>query len=275
MNTKSYLSAFFSLLLFLGAISTAQNIDAQVRPYRVTDRQVQILLNRIETNTDIYKRQMNTALDQSTLNNSDSEDALFGYISDFESVTDLLKENFDARRSAGRDVEDVLNRASVIDQFMRRNRLTTSVQRSWTSIRTDLNTLAGYYQVSANWNNNNYPAPNNSGSTNNSGSLPYRVTDNNVRTLLARLETRTDDYKRQVSTALDRSVMNNTRSQTQILSYISDFENATDSLKRKFDSRNSVGADVEDVLNRAYYIDGFMRDYRLTAGAESQWSTLR
>ncbi len=272
-----FLLKFFSLLLFFGAISTVNSISAQVRPYRVTDRQVQTLLNRIETNTDIYKRQMNTALDQSKLNGSDTEDVFFGYVSDFENTTDALKQNFDARRSAGSDVEDVLNRASQIDQFMRRNRLTTGVQRIWTSIRTDLNTLATYYQVTPNWNGgginptpNTNPTPNNTG-----GMLPYRVTDNNVRTLLARLETRTDAYKREVNTALDKSVLNNTRSENQILTYISDFENSTDSLKRKFDSRSSVGADVEDVLNRAYYIDGFMRDYRLTAGAESQWRLIR
>ncbi len=270
---KKNLFNIVSLFLFLGIISTTF-VAAQVRAYRVTDQQVQTLLTRIETNTDAYKRQMNNALDRSVLDNSDSEDALSGYITEFENATDGLKQNFDARRSAGRDVQDVLNRANFINQFMQRNRLTANVQRTWTSIRSDLNTLATYYRVSWNWNNNNQ-FPNNPTPINTGGVRPYRVTDNNVLTLITRLETRTDAYKREVNTALDRSVLNNTRSEDAIVNYIAEFETATDGLRQKFDSRRSVGGDVEEVLNRAYYIDSFMRDYRLTPNAENQWRLIR
>ncbi len=268
---KNLLIKFFSLFLFLGTISTASFVNGQVRPYRVNDRQVQTLLTRIETNTDVYKRQMNASLDRSVLNNSDTEDALFGYITEFENATDGLKQNFDGRRSVGTDVQEVLTRAGYINQFMQRNRLTANVQRTWTSIRSDLNTLATYYRVSWNWNNvNQTPAPIVTG-----GTRPYRVTDNNVSALLGRLETRTDTYKREINTALDRSVLNNTRSEDALVNYIAEFETATDNLRQKFDSRRSVGGDVEEVLNRAYYIDGFMRDYRLTPSAESQWRLIR
>jgi hypothetical protein len=90
-----------------------------------------------------------------------------------------------------------------------------------------------------------------------------------------RLETRTDAYKREVGLALDRSVLNDTRSENAITTYITEFETATDNLRQKFDSRRSVMTDVEEVLNRAYFIDGFMRDYRFTANAENQWRLIR
>jgi hypothetical protein len=156
---------------------------------------------------------------------------------------------------------------------MQRNRLTANAQRIWTTIRTDLTTLANYYNVSANWNNTNQntnPAPINAG-----GIRPYRVTETNVQTLLTRLETRTDAYKREINLALDRSVLNDTRSENAIVSYVTEFENATDNLRRNFDARRSTSADVEEVLNRAYYIDGFMRDYRFTPVAETQWRAIR
>ncbi len=103
----------------------------------------------------------------------------------------------------------------------------------------------------------------------------YRANDRDVQTLIRRLETRTDAYKREINFALDRSVLNNTRSEETVVAYITDFENATDKLRQNFDARRSTSADVEEVLNRAYAIDSFMRDYRLTTNAENQWRLIR
>ncbi len=273
---KKYLLNISAMFLFLGIISITANIQAQTRPYRVADRQILTVLTRIETNTDIYKQQADNALRRGTLSGGDTQDAFDNYVADFQSATAALSQNFDARNSTSSDVQDLLNRADDINQFMQRNRLNQTTQRTWTTIRTDLSTLATYYNVRWNWNNTNNINQNGSYPTGNTGGTkPYRVSDGNVQTLLTRLETRTAAYKREVNSALDRSVMNNTRSEDSIISYISDFETATDKLRQNFDSRRSASADVEDVLNRAYYIDGFMRDYRLTTAAESQWRLVR
>jgi len=273
---RKFLLSLFSAFLFAGFVSTnASFTQAQTRPYRATDRQVLTVLTRIETNTGIFKQQSNAALRRAVLNNGDTADSFSGYLTDFESSVAALNENYDARRSTRADVEEVLNQASTINQFMQRNRLTANAQRTWTTIRTDLTTLAGYYNVSLNWNNmnNNVPTPidpNNTG-----GVRPYRVSDNNVQTLISRLESRTDAYRREVNSAIDRSPLNNTRSEDAIVNNINEFETATDNLRRNFDGRRSAMADVEGVLSRAYYIDSFMRDYRLTPAAETQWRAIR
>jgi len=269
---RKHIFNFFSAFLFLGLVSTSF-VKAQTRPYRVTDRQVLTVLTRIETNTDIYKQQANNALRRGVLSSGDTQETFSDYLAEFESAVANLNQNFDSRRSASADVQDVMSRAAGINDFMQRNRLTPNAQRTWTTIRTDLTTLANYYNVSSDWSNTNQntdPAPTNTG-----GVRPYRVTDNNVQTLLVRLETRTDAYKREVSSALDRSILNDTRSEGAIVNYVTEFENATDALRRNFDGRRSTSADVEEVLNRGYYIDGFMRDYRLTTAAESQWRLIR
>ena len=276
---RKFLLSLFSAFLFAGFVSTnASFTQAQTRPYRATDRQVLTVLTRIETNTGIFKQQSNAALRRAVLNNGDTADSFSDYLTDFESAVAMLNENYDARRSTKADVEEVLNQASTINQFMQRNRLTANAQRTWTTIRTDLTTLAGYYNVSLNWNNmnNNVPTPidpNNTGIT--GGVRPYRVSDNNVQTLIGRLESRTDTYRREVNSAIDRSLLNNTRSEDAIVNNINEFETATDNLRRNFDGRRSAMADVEGVLSRAYYIDSFMRDYRLTPAAETQWRAIR
>jgi hypothetical protein len=283
---KKQILKSFIFSLFAICLTATANINAQNRDYTATDRQVQFLLNRIQTSTDTYKRDVDTALDRSTLNNTASENEITGYITDYETAVDSLKQKFDARQSTDADVEDVLNRAADVDQFMKRNHLTAIAQKNWTSIRTDLNTLARYYAVSWNWNtsqtsNNTANISRNTDNRNNDSTVnvvpnrPYRVSEGNMQSLLTRLESRTDVYKREINTSLDRSVLNNTRSEEAIFSYITEFENATDKLKQNFDARRSTAADVEEVLNRAYFIDGFMRDYRMTATAENQWKLIR
>lgn len=149
-NQKRIFAALSVSLIYLAA--TVGMSYAQQRGYWVNDRQVQTLLTRIETKTDTYKRQMNSALDRSAIDDTNWEDSVFDYITEFENSTDRLKQRFDSRESVGSDVSEVLNRAAYIDRFMRQNRLSTSAESQWMSLRTDLNTLASYYRVSWNWN---------------------------------------------------------------------------------------------------------------------------
>lgn len=153
MNFIKY--KIFNLGLLAIVFSTALSVSAQIRAYRVTDRQVETVITRIETGTDTFRRQIDRYSDR---NNSQLRDQLASFVNDFENSTDSLKNNFTSRRSSADDVQDVLNSAAVIDNFMRNNRVNTGAQNQWNTIRSDLNTLAGYYRVNWNWNNNsNYP----------------------------------------------------------------------------------------------------------------------
>jgi hypothetical protein len=280
MKKNLLILAIFSLVTF-GFAVTAPNVAAQTRPYRVSDQTVKSLITRIESRTDAYKNELNSSLDNSNLNNTDSEDLIYGYVSNFENAVDQLRQKFDSRSSANIDVDEVLNQAAFINQFMQRNRLTTNAQRNWGYLKTDLTTLARHYSTGLNWttrpviNTGGIGTPTNNNNSPVRGNAPYRATDREVQATVTRLETRTDAYKREVNFALDRSVLNNTRSRDSIVAYITEFENATDRLKQNFDTRRSTSADVEEVLNRAYFIDGFMRDYRLTTRAENEWKLVR
>jgi hypothetical protein len=249
-------------------LSSASFVQAQVRPYRVSDRQVQTLLTRIEQRTDTYRRTMDTALDRSRLDGSDSEEMIMSYITEFENATDRLKQRFDARSSIGSDVQEVLNRAAFINAFMQRNALNAVAQRNWTNVRTDLNTLASYYNVSWNWTNPSYSTP--------GRDRANRVSDSNIRTLLTRIEMRTDDFKRVVERSFNRGVINNTNREDSMVSFITDFENATDRLKQRFDARQSVSSsDVEDVLMRANSIENYFATNRVSNNAQRQWNLVK
>lgn len=147
MSSIKYKLTNFTILAVL--FTMALSVAAQRQPYRVTDTQVQTVINRIETRTDTFRRQIDRF---ESRNDSQFRDQLAAFVNDFETATDNLSTNFTSRRSTAGDVEGVLNRAAVIDQFMRNNRINVNAQNQWNLIRSDLNILAGYYRVSWNWN---------------------------------------------------------------------------------------------------------------------------
>ncbi|MFN6963106.1 MAG: hypothetical protein ACK4S4_04995 [Pyrinomonadaceae bacterium] len=263
MKTKAIVLFTLSLIWF--AVAGVGDASAQVFGSRVSSRDFNNLLVRIETKTDTFNRLVAGDLDRSTLNNSNREDRILEFIDAFESATDALRSRFDSRQSVDAEVREVLNRAAVIDAFMRRNELSYQTESQWTSLRADLDTLARYNNTTWNWNQ---------GGTGVDGRA-YIATDVQLRNLLSRIEQRTDIFKRQVDRGLDRSRINGTLREDSISAYITEFENATDRLKERFDSRQSTSADVNDVLTRATYIDQFMGRNDLPRAAETQWINLR
>src|SRR5687767_4868633 len=75
--------------------------------------------------------------------------------------------------------------------------------------------------------------------------------DRQLRSLLARIETRTDTFKREVDLSLIRTPLNSTNREDRISDFMAEFETATDSLRRGFDSNRNVSSEVTEVLNRA------------------------
>ncbi len=244
--------------------------QAQRRPYRMTDRQIGALIQRVETSADRFRATMDRVLDRSRYNNTNAEDNINTFIQNFESATDQLRDRFNRRVSVASDVENVLRQANFIDSFVTNNRLNQRVVSDWTLVRNDLNALASAYGLNWRWNQQGTIG----GGTTTSG-LPYRVGDAQLRQLIRRIETRTDTFRASVDTALDRSRYDGTRAENNVNQFIRDFEAATDALRNRFNSRNSATGDVENVLRRAAFIDEFMRRNNLTRRAEDTWSLLR
>ncbi len=260
MNRYIRQFTFLALIATFAFVTTAQ---AQVRAYRVSDRQVRTLLTRIENRTNTFKDQMDRALDNSNIDGTGQEDSINTIISNFENATDRLRNNFSSNRSTANDVQDVLQRAAFINSYMRSNRLSSNVQNTWSSIRTDLNTLAGYYRVSANWNAPVLTQQN-----------VFIGSDTQVKNLITRIESRTNNFKRQISRILDNSNIDGTNREDSINTMVSYFESATNRLKNNFSSRRSTTNDVQEVLNRAVAINTFVSNNRLSNPAENSWSQI-
>lgn len=153
MNTirKMLMMAMVISLAGMGAVVQAQ------RAYRPNERQVRALLTRIENESNVFKRSLDSALDQSRYDGSRSEDNINQFVSDFEAATDRLRNNFNSRRDTKQDVEEVLTRGNAINNYMRQVRINGQVQTDWELVRTDLTQLARLYNVTWNWSAQTYP----------------------------------------------------------------------------------------------------------------------
>ena len=157
--SNKFAPAIMALSLMLG-IGFAFNVtvQAQRRAYRLNDRQIETLLRRVESNTDRFRRSLDGSLDRSRQDGTRAEDEINAFVRDFEQATDQLRERFNSRQSVAADVETVLQKAMVIDNFMGRGRRRAfaGASNEWALVRNDLNTLASAYGIDWRWDNRGY-----------------------------------------------------------------------------------------------------------------------
>ncbi|HWN09955.1 MAG TPA: hypothetical protein VNO50_11955 [Pyrinomonadaceae bacterium] len=144
--------AIAAIFLMLG-IGAAFNVtvQAQRRPYRMTDRQIENIIRRIEVNTNRFQASIDSSLDRSRRDGTRAEDNINAFVQNFENATDQLRQRFNSRQSVAADVENVLRQAAVIDTFMSRRRAVAGAQDEWALVKTDLNALASAYGVNWRW----------------------------------------------------------------------------------------------------------------------------
>lgn len=259
------------LFLFAGGLVLAalvSSVSAQLRPYRISDREVAKLLDQIKKESNSFRNSLKDALNQSRFDRTRSENDINAYVKDFEEQTKKLENNFDGHKSTVADVDAVLSRAARIDAFMSRYALLPRAQADWVVLRSDLDRLAQAYNVSWRWGGELGPT---------ASQLPYRITDKEVEALIHRIENQSDTFRRSLDTALDRSRFNNTRREDDINAFVKDFTRETKQLHDNFDRHRSTANDVRTVLERASQIDQFMRRNRLRNDRDAQrdWARLR
>ena len=269
-NERSAIAALAIAFTFLGLTFGLPSTGHAQTGTRINDRQVEQIIQSIERRSDTFRRSFDAALDRSRLDGTYSEVSAKEFVGAFERATNDLRSRFDGRTAVASDVDNILNTAAVIDQIMRTNLRQPKVQRDWALLRGDLQRLARAYNVAFNLERRIQPpgivAP----------KRAYRVNDDQVERLLRRIETSSDTFRRSLDAALDRSRMDNTKREDNVTQFVTDFEDSTGELRRKFDGRTSVGLDVSHLLVRAARIDDFMRrNLRRQTIVQRNWRSLR
>jgi hypothetical protein len=104
---------------------------------------------------------------------------------------------------------------------------------------------------------------------------PYRNNDNYMRQLINRIEKRTDRFSNLLPNALDRSRLQGTEREDDVNKLVTDFERATDQLKKRFNRRESTDMDAQLVLQQGALINTFMRNHPLDYRTQQAWAQVR
>ena len=265
MRRRTLLALAFSSVLIALPLSAAGQVVGQ--PYRISDREVSRLLDRIKNKTSGFRQSLKNALNKSRIDRTRREDDINAFVKAFEEDTKRLDDHFDHHKSTVADVDSVLQRAARIDTFMTLHPLDQRTQAAWATLRSDLEQLASAYNISWRWDGELRTPP--------FVDAPYRISDKEVEDIIHHLESQSDTFRKSLDSALDKSRFDGTRREDDINAFVKDFHKETKTLHDHFDSHKSTASDVQTVLDRAAQIDQFMRRNRLKQDAQKDWTVLR
>ena len=135
-----------AIVVLAGSTSYAQQV-----PPRANDKDVNSVLERLKKNSVAFRKSLDKALDKSPLDSTKREDNVNDFMKEFEKATKALEDRFDKKLDVTNEATEVLNRAVTIDSFVGRHNLTEQTKSDWLVVRTDLDTLAKYFNVTWSW----------------------------------------------------------------------------------------------------------------------------
>lgn len=121
--------------------------SAQRRSAGVNEQEVDRLLSRLELHWSQFRRGVD-----SDFNRNRSSD-LSSQLSAFEEAERRLRERSREGRESANDVRDLLRQAGSIESSLRDRRSIGVVSQRWNLVRSDLDSLARYYNVAWRWDN--------------------------------------------------------------------------------------------------------------------------
>lgn len=102
----------------------------------------------------------------------------------------------------------------------------------------------------------------------------YRGTNQSVRLLINRIQSRADIFRTSLERTLAQTTLN-PNAEDNINLFVRDFEDSLNRLRERFDSRQSTASDAQEVINRAALIDRFVNRRQLAATVKRDWANLR
>ncbi len=246
---------FMALLVMLATAGMASNSMAR---YSASESTIRDVVRRIQTRTDTLQRTVQNATDRGNYRVDD----LNRLIADFEAATNQLDRRLASRRATSADARMVLDRATLIGNFFLNDQLGSGSQREWQSLRGDLDQLARFYNLSAQWGSG--------GSYND-----YNMSDVQMRQLIQRLDNRSATFSRNLRQDLNRHNLNDRYSIEEVRRQLSQFETALVQLRNRVNSRQSTPADARSLLEHAAFLNSYIADRQLSYQTENNWNTLR
>jgi hypothetical protein len=137
-------------ILVMAALVAPALAQGRARGRNYSKADVERIIKRVEDNSDDFKKLIDREMDRSAIDKTRLEDNIWEQTKDLENALDRLRRKFDRSDTwleTREEVSDVLKEARDINQLLNRVRITGKVQAAWATLRYDLNTLAGVYNL--------------------------------------------------------------------------------------------------------------------------------
>src|SRR4029079_16052257 len=263
----SILKSSLAVFILLASIVTCLSIQAQQQTNRNNARQVSNIIQRLERSSTRFRNSLNVGLVQVSVDQTRPQNDISTFESGFQLAIKRFRDQFTRRLAVASDVQNILQTAAPINSFVTKNTLNPRVKNDWSSVRTDLNTLATAYGISWQWNQLTPIKVDANGS--------FRMSESELNQLVQKIENGGDTFRVSLTDAFFQRPYDRTTSEGNMNDALRGFKKATDQLRIRFDARQLVSDDVQRLLDQAQPIENFMRANALTEGARDDWSTLR
>jgi hypothetical protein len=133
---------------------TGATLAAQPGQYRYADQQTLALLDRVTRDARQFDRLIDTAMGRDPnrpVNPTAIETDVDVLVRELSDTTIHLRDHYTRRQVVEADVQEVMVRGARIDQFMRRNQFSASVENSWRTVRAELDQVARAFNLTWNW----------------------------------------------------------------------------------------------------------------------------
>ena len=100
-----------------------------------------------------------------------------------------------------------------------------------------------------------------------------KISDQDLKDLLARIDTHTDSFAKSADKAMDKSGFDGTPREDELNNHLKNFQKATEALKNDYTAPNAKD-DFETVLHHGVAIENFLRRNPLD-GVQEEWTALR
>jgi len=205
---------FISLALVFALASVGLTAQAQRTTTRYTRYQISQIISRIESDTNRFGSTFNSTINNSSIDNTRRERNGDVYVNDLSTAIGQLRDRNNRRVATVADAQLVLDRATLVDNFLRRNQLGGQADTDWAAVRADLNQLATAYGLRwrAAATNRNYPRNDTYGNNSTYGNNGYGNYGSDARlTGTYRLDASRSDDPRTEATRATRTLPYNTR----------------------------------------------------------------
>ena len=119
--------------------------------YNLNDSQMRQLVNRLNTRSVTFSRNLRQDLNRSGANDRYSLDEVRQQLSQFETGLVQLRNRVNSRQSSASDARNVLDRAAFLNSYIADRQLSYQTENNWNTLRLDLDRLASAFNIAWNW----------------------------------------------------------------------------------------------------------------------------